>query len=307
MKVLHVAVHSHKGWGAEDWLAKAFERLGLDIVRYDFRASKRRFGGWLRVALDLRRLERVERPEIIFLQRAGKMPAWVLSKLKTPIMFWSTEPINRNHDVDQLLASNLFKHVWLHTYGCLDRVTEEFPHLLDRCSVIHNGFPAEVMDLHSPKTEWAIFNRNVSERRAVWLNQVKDMVKVVSGRYGKDYFDDLSSAAIALNVHFSDQSLDDFESGIFEAMAMGCVVVTERVGEKTASDLGMEKALVQVDSPEQMRAELIKLEANPDVVLELRRQSAEAIVKNTWDARALQFLSVFEKVRMEPSLVAGGV
>jgi len=280
-------------------LAKAFERLGIDVIRYDFRANKRKLGGWLRVALALRRLERLERPDVIFLQRAGKMPAWVLSNLKTPIMFWSTEPIGRNRDVDQLLATDIFKYVWLHTYGCLDRVTAEFPHLLGKCSVIHNGFPAEVMDLHSHKTEWAIFNRNVSERRAEWLTHVKDMVSIVSGRYGKDYFDDLSSAAIALNIHYSDQSLDDFESGIFEAMAMGCVVVTERVGGRTASDLGMEGALVQVDSPEEMRAELLKLKANPDVLSDLRRRSAEAIVKNTWDARAQEFIAAFKSLRAQ--------
>ena len=37
LRLLYIAVHSHKGWGAEYWLDKAFSRLGLTIIKLDYR------------------------------------------------------------------------------------------------------------------------------------------------------------------------------------------------------------------------------------------------------------------------------
>jgi hypothetical protein len=296
VKLLYIAVHGHEGWGAEHWLGRAFERAGLDIVRYDYRAGKKKLGRWLRVAADLRRIERRERPDVILVQRAERMPVWVLKRLTTPMLFWSTEPIQLKADVDGLLGSDIFSYVWVHTYGCLDRVREDFPHLIGKCSVMHNGFPAEVLNLAARKDDFAIFNRNISPRRELWIRELSGLVKLVSGRYGEDYFADLAAANISLNVHFSDKNLDDFESGIFEAMSQGCVVVTERLDPVTVKELGVDAALIQVDSPGEMRSALEMLKLNPQQLSDYKARSAEAVMSNTWDCRAKDFLRVFERV-----------
>ena len=37
MRILYIGVHSHKGWGAEFWLVKAFYDIGIEYELLDYR------------------------------------------------------------------------------------------------------------------------------------------------------------------------------------------------------------------------------------------------------------------------------
>ena len=125
------------------------------------------------------------------------------------------------------------------------------------------------------------------------------MITRIRGRYGEDYFNDLQASKIAINIHYSRKNLDDFESGIFEAMASGCVVISERLNHQTLIDLEMTEAIIQVDSPRELKEKLKLLRSNKEVVNSLLEKSKVAIQKNTWHDRAQEMNKKFQEVSNE--------
>ena len=122
------------------------------------------------------------------------------------------------------------------------------------------------------------------------------MISRISGRYGEEYFNDLKKSIIAVNIHYSINNLDDFESGIFEAMASGCVVISERLYERTLIDLEMTDAIIQVDSPKKLKEKLKLLKSNPETISSYLNKSKLAIQKNTWHNRAQKMYKKFQEV-----------
>jgi glycosyltransferase involved in cell wall biosynthesis len=297
MKILYLAVHRHAGWGAEHWLSRAFERQGCTVERYDYRQKRRQLMPWWAIRRDLNRLQKEFQPDVVLLQRAEKMPADVVRVFNTPVVFWSTEQLVRRRDVDQLLdARNLFAWVYVHTYTCVDYTQAHFQHLSPQLSVMHNATGVETLSDNSDRPRLAIFNRNLSPRRREWLAACQGLVEVIEGQFGERYFDDLSHSKIALNIHFSGESLDDFETGIYEAIASGCVVISETLNPRTVADLSMQDSIVQVDTPEQMRSAIEQLQSDPMRLAQLLEQGRYAIKSNLWDARATQMLEKFEEI-----------
>ena len=297
MKILYVAVHRHKGWGAEHWLSRAFERQGCTVERYDYRQKRRQLLPWWYIKRDLDRVQREFQPDVILLQRAEKMPPSLVRVFNAPVVFWSTEQLVRRRDVDQLLAArDLFAWVYVHTYTCVDYTQANFEHLSPHLSVMHNATGVETLSDNQDRPRLAIFNRNLSPRRKEWLAACEGLVEVIEGQFGERYFDDLSHTKIALNIHFSGESLDDFETGIYEALACGCALISETLNPRTVADLSMQDAVVQVDTPEQMRAVIEQLQADPERLAYLVEQGRSAIKANLWDARATQMRKKFEEI-----------
>ncbi len=270
-------------------MANAFERLGCTVERYDYRSKRKKLLPWWLIAKQLAKINEQFAPDAVLIQCAEKMPASIPAIFNCTRIFWSTEPLIRRRDVDALLStSGLFDWTYLHTYTCAEIAAKEFPHLIDRSSVLHNAGAMEVSQLPVQKTRFALFNRNVSNRRQQWLTPVNDLVDVIGGRFGEPYFDDLRQSHIAVNIHFAEESVDDFETGIFEAMCCGCAVVSESLNPKTVADMNMDEAIVQVRDANELRAALLRLRDNPDHVKLLQDNGRKAMENNHWDNRAEQ-------------------
>lgn len=296
MKILYIAVHSHVGWGAEYWINDAFNKKNVETICYNYRKSRKKGKPWWLINIEIRTLCKKHRPDLIFLQRAEKMPPSALNGIDVPKVFWSTEPIQLKTCVDKLLKSSIFQWVYVHSYSCLERVKTEFPHLVDKCSVMHNGCPSPIIDKTCTKEQFAVFNRTMSPRRKKWLSPSDALITHEHGKYGDDYFKALAISEVAPNVHFSDENIDDFESGIFEAMAKGCVVVSETLNLQTVKDLNVEGAYIEVSSPEEMKHTLEELSNSPELISQYREKSYQAIEHNTWDVRTEQFIAKFSEI-----------
>ena len=293
MKVLYIGVHSHKGWGAEYWLEKSFSNLGVQQELINYRKIRKELGiEKLKKIID----EKCSTCDIVFLQRGERINPSLFKNIQTPIVFWSTEPIQLKNDVDELLESNIFSWVYVHSYSCMDRITNEFPHIKNKTTVMHNAAPKEIIQTGTKKSRFAIFNRNLSWRRRWWLFPSRKLYDGINGRYGESYFKDLRKSQISINIHYSNKNLDDFESGIFEAMASGCAIISERLNPQTLLDLGLEDSIIQIDSPKELKRMLSTLEGNQDIIKNYQEKSSEAILNNTWDNRAFIFLDKFEEV-----------
>lgn len=278
-------------------MANAFERAGHTVGRFDYRARRKKFKPWWLIRHELFGIADTFEPDIVLIQRGEKMPAAISKIFSVPVVFWSTEPLIRRRDVDKMLRSaESLSWVYVHTYTCLSVIEKDFPDVLPRCSVMHNAGAIEHQPGDLQRTRFAIFNRNVSTRRQRWIDELGDLVEVVSGHYGEPYFNDLRTSQIAINIHFADESVDDFETGIFEALACGCVVVTESLNPRTVADMGMQDAVIQVASPAEMRQQLEQLQNDPDRLARYRESGRTAIMSNRWDTRAEQMLSKFHEL-----------
>ena len=238
---------------------------------------------------------KIEGCNLLFLQRGDKLSPTTFKGITIPIIFWSTEPIQLKNDVDALLQSNIFSWVYVHSYSCKERINSEFKHLINKTSVMHNAAPRDIIGFHNNKNIFAIFNRNLSWRRRAWLWPSRKIITRINGRYGEDYFNDLKASQIAVNIHYSRKNLDDFESGIFEAMASGCAVISERLNHQTIIDLEMAGTIIQVDSPRELKEKLELLNSNQEILGNYLEKSKLAIQKNTWHDRAKKMYKKFQE------------
>ena len=300
MKILYIAVHHHKGWGAEHWLSNAFEREGCDVIRFDYRSKRNKFIPWWVIKHQLSSINKQRKPDAVFIQRAEKMPASIPALFDCPTIFWSTEPLIRRRDTDTLLGvNNVIDWFFLHTYTCSDVIAVEFPAVSEKSSILHNAGAIENHAGDEDRPRLAVFNRNVSERRRTWLDESADLVEIIEGQYGERYFQALRQSQIALNIHFAEESLDDFETGIFEALASGCAVVSETLNPLDVADMGMQNAVLQVANPTEMRAAIEHLRDNPDELRRLQESGRIAMDNNRWDNRAKQIIAKFSQIKEE--------
>ena len=275
-------------------MANAFERAGHTVGRFDYRARRNKFKPWSLIKRELLGINEAFRPDVVLIQRAEYMPASFTKIFDVPVVFWSTAPLNHKRDVDKLLSIDAsLAWVYLHSYTCKRIVEKDFPHLLQRCSIMHNAGAIENDAGNGQRSRFAVFNREISPRRERWLRKISDIVDVRSERYGNGYFSDLRNSQISINIHFDEHSVDEFETGIFEALASGCMVVSETLNPRTVADIGMEDALIQVNSPQQMRRVLLSLKNDPEDVKDYQKRGMDAMVWNRWDARVAQMVEKF--------------
>ncbi len=124
----------------------------------------------------------------------------------------------------------------------------------------------------------------------------RKFIKIIKGRFGDSYYSDLSRSLISVNIHYTSKNLDDFETGIFEAMASGCIVVSEQLYSKTIEDLNMNDVIIQVNSRRELKSKLKYLQLNPKIISDFQHKSKIAIQNNTWEHRVEIFKNKFEEI-----------
>lgn len=292
MRVLYVGVHSGRGWRTEYWVHKALKRVGCKVKLYNYRRKRKRFKDQEKCNLDLLNTEKKFRPDLILVQRADNCPPELFANLKSKKVLWSTEPICRNRDIDQLFEADCFDHYFVHTFSCLNRINEEFQAISNKTSRLEYGCPPELIKKPTEKKKTvAIFNRSLSPRRNSWLEKLTGIVQIIEGRFGRAYFKDIRNALISVNIHYGEESVDDFETGIFEAMAQGTLVLTESVDTRVVKELGLENSIVIVSNPDEMKERLNFYESNKSEAFSIINNAHDAIQKNRWDDRMNQILS----------------
>ena len=180
----------------------------------------------------------------------------------------------------------------------MDRINRDFPHLKNCSSVIHNAISEDKLknNKNRQRKYFAIFNRKTSLRRIWWLWPSRKYVKKIRGHFGDEYYADLANSFISINIHFTSKNLDDFETGIFEAMASGCLVISEKLDSRTLKDLEMNDSIIQVTSRKELKSKLEFLKENPEIISDFQKKSEIAIKKNTWFHRIKTFKNKFEEI-----------
>ena len=72
---------------------------------------------------------------------------------------------------------------------------------------------------------------------------------------------------------------------MFEALARGCAIISEKLNQKVIKDLNLEGVIIEVESPKDLKEKLKFYNKNLNLIKEYQEKSKESIFKNTWNYR----------------------
>lgn len=214
MKILHVAVFTARSTNV--WQANAFEELGYDVIRYDYRAKARELDGSL-TPINPKRDENlinlcsIEKPDIILFSKCNWMDVRVVKECnkvgKTVLWFmddWhniNTELIEKIKESDYIFCSApagiaTAKEHGKHAYRLQGGYDPKMHHAIDRPKKMDVCF---IGSMHTNRKEFA----------------KKVNFKIISGVYNEKHSKIVSETKI--NLNFTDG--DGVSNRVYKIMA----------------------------------------------------------------------------------------
>jgi hypothetical protein len=246
MRILYInKIVTNAGWGFETLLNTELQRLGIETICLDYHQHRYRI---TRALLDLQ-----EDFDALLLERGTGylIPAAALRAIQRPRIFLFTELVARNPAQHYLLRDRLFDHVFLRSHACIEQViaqgwlqpsqVELFLSAIEPS--LHRVLPNQPRDID------VLFIGTITPRRQAILAQLQDALPLtVAGAYGQDMVTLMNRAKVILNIH-GEEHLDT-ETRIYEALACGGFVITERLSIESPFTSGQH--LIEVNSLEEM-------------------------------------------------------
>jgi hypothetical protein len=291
LKLVYIAVHElNAGWGAETFLARAFERLGHEVLRIDYRAHRSEMPRLLGAAAR-------QAPDIVLLQRGEGVEAESLSVFDAPKVYYATERASVPEQ-QKLLRSRVFDACVASSRSTVRSMVEECGVPEERAHWIPSGFAPEIYRALLVKARYnviAVCSPTRRRRRAFralgWRLPRK---RLVSGIMGAACSELVNRSRVALNLHATE--VMDTETRLFELLPTRAALVSEAC-----------------DAPELFEGSGIRWFPPGDwiamrkTVLDLLRDEAlrrECVQRNhvlapshTWEARAVRWIALMEEIR----------
>lgn len=277
------------GWGAECFMNKAFEKLGVRCINVDYRKYRNKLPYLLsKINIGF---------DGLLLQRGDNFQLDVLRYINCPKIFWNSELVARCFDNHHCLRSDIFDFILFRTNECIDEAVLRYPVDRTKTSVFLSGFDP---DIHKfDKTEQDIdvlFVGTVTERRKAYLNYLLENLcdrKIsIYSAYGDDMVRLINRSKIILNIHSSDYL--DTETRIFEVLGAKGFLISEKLSGDSPFQ-GNE--IIQFSEKEQM-VKLINYYIENDQQREDFRNRGHIFVHqfHSYTNRASEIINLFEKI-----------
>lgn len=222
MKLAYIAVHElNAGWGAETFLASAFERLGHEVIRIDYRAHRQELPRLLKEAAR-------QQPDAVLLQRGEGIVPEGLSVFDAPKLYYATEYAGKQEQ-RELLYSPVFDAIAAasrSTYRCM---VEECGVAPERAHWIPSAYDRETYRALAIELRYnvaAVCTRTRRRRKAFralgWSLRRKKFVAGITGARCNAL---INQSRVALNVHSFD--VLDTETRLFELLPTNAAIVSE--------------------------------------------------------------------------------
>jgi spore maturation protein CgeB len=205
MKVLIVAVFNERSTNVSQ--AEAFERLGLKVIRFNYREFAKKEGHWNR---DRRIVDicRSEKPDFVFFSKCNEVKINVVKKCNRicPTVLWYMDALNNNFN------SSLIKKI---KYCSMTFCALQVPFLeAKRYSssgnvyFLHEGFDPKVnIPVEVPKKFDVSFIGNLRGERIKYYEEIK--FKVFSDAYGIKHSYAVGETKINLNFTYKNHGTSD--------------------------------------------------------------------------------------------------
>ena len=291
LRLVYIAVHElNAGWGAETFLARAFERLGHEVIRIDYRAHRGELPRLLEAAA--RRA-----PDAVLLQRGEGLAAEWLAGFEAPKVYYATERASVPEQ-QQLLRSHVFDACVASSRCTLQSMVDECGVPPERAHWIPSGFDRETYRALEVKSDYNVVavcaptrRRRRAFRTLGWTLRRK---RLLSGIMGAKCNEIVNRSRIALNIHATD--LIDTETRLFELLPTRAAIVSEECDAPGLFEGGAIRWFPPGDWAAMGKAvrELLQDEL-------LRRQCVEKnnaiAASHGWDARAHAWIALMERLR----------
>jgi glycosyltransferase involved in cell wall biosynthesis len=284
MKILYIsAIETNSGWGAEFFVNRGFQQLGVETICIDYIKHRNHLASLIeKVAPDI---------DFVLLQRADGFPEWLLHVFSCPIIYWASELVSRNREQDVFFRSKVIDHFLVHSDRCKQLLTTKNILPAEKITVFINGFDPDIHKRIAVNKDIPVcFVGQLLPRRVQILEQIQQVILVtIKQVFAKDMVTVFNQSKIVLNIHGTDNL--DTETRIFEALACGSFVVTEKLSSE--SPFVDKKHLVEARDV----ADLIRLtayylehEAEREVIAQAGYQYVQQ--KYTYKERAREILSI---------------
>lgn len=296
LTVLYIAVHElNAGWGAETFLATAFEKQGHRVIRLDYRAHRAELSHLLAKAAE-------EHPDIILVQRGEKFPWSLLAQFQAPKVYFATEGM-WNPDQKELLTSGAFD-----AYVAASRGTYEF--LIHGCHVpvsqayhIPSGFDSNTykhLDTKKLYNVIAVWNWNFRRRKAFWCLAGIRHKRRFEGVYGTDCNLLVNQSRVVVNIHRTE--VLDTETRLFELLPTTSAIVSEICD---APELFHESGIYWFPKGDwwAMRKLVQQLLADEDLRQASVHRNNELALQHTWLSRANSLHRLFYNLLQQTQTV----
>lgn len=288
MRILYFnVIEQNAGWGAEFFLNKAFNDIGVETIPIDYRKNRFRL---------VKRLKEIEGDfDVIFLQRGDNFPLEILRAINRPRFFWSTELFSRRVDQGIMLSSGLFDHLFvLEDFG-RDQVIKNGWAKPDEISTMVGGFDSETHNKKEgiKKDIDISFVGSMLPRRRKIIDELNKKFKVSEFKaYGKGMSEIMNRSKITLNIHAEDHL--DTETRVFEALGSGAFLISEKLTAQNPFKNGIH--FVEVNNIEEMEEKIEYYLGHDEEREKIAKAGHEEAMKNhTYLARAKQFTDIMEK------------
>lgn len=290
MRLLFInQIVTNASWGFETFLNLELERLGIETICLDYHQDRYRIAPAL--------LELQGDFDALLLERGTGylIPATVLRAIQRPRILLFTELVARNPDQQYLLRNRLFDHVFLRSHTCIDHVIAQGWLQPSQVELFLSAvFPSFHRLLpNQPRDIDVLFIGTITPRRQALLAQLQDSLPLTVARaYGQEMIALMNRAKVILNIH--GEAHLDTETRIYEALACGGFVITERLSTESPFTSGQH--LIEVDSLDEMISQTRHYLSSPQARSNIA-QAGHVLVnaEHTITARARQLQIILRK------------
>lgn len=288
MRIYYINCHeSTQGWGAEHFMAQAFEELGHDLHQLDYRRHRQEL---------LQCFIQAPKCDFLFMQRGDFFPLPLLQATRIPKLFWDTEHETKAQDHEHLYRSPVFDHVFMYTHKIINFYTQRNPLDKTQCSILGGSFSPK---LYRPidgiqKDIDLLYIGSVTPRRQDLFDQLKHHFPglVVTNAFGEETARLWNRAKIALNVHAIDSLTT--ETRVYEVTGCRTFLLTETLSPENPYP---DDALVQYSSLEDLIDKARYYLEHEEERNRIASRGYEVAIQNhTWKHRAQQIVTVAEKI-----------
>ena len=279
-------------WSMDFLLAEALRRAGVQTTVFDYIVHEYRLASELaKYAGDF---------DAVLLQRGTgyPIPVSLLRALCRPRFFLFTELVARHPRQHYFLQNDLFDHVFLRSWTCIETVKQQGWLTPDKVSL---ALSAAEPTLHRPLPDYAreqdkdidvLFVGALMPRRRALLDQLsRDFAITVRSAYGEEMVTLINRAKIVLNLHA--EGYLDTETRVYEVLASKGFLLTEKLASESPFTDKVHLAEAGMGDVDDLRRQIAGYLAQPEERARIAAAGYQAVLANhTYTHQAQQLLAV---------------
>jgi spore maturation protein CgeB len=290
MKIVFVAVFDDEGVSSNSSQAIGFERLGHNIIRYNYRVRANKIGIENRDK-ELVDIVSIERPDLVIFAKTNTVDISVFHACKkySKICYWFPDPLSTFDNDEFLLKAKVSD------FFCCDmqkqNVFDYASSLNDKCFKVADGYDPDIeKPRHVDQDIDISFIGNLYSDRQEKLKQLSRNVSIISDAYGILHSETVSRSKININFCTAGSSSDR----TYKVLAAGGFYITEDWENREEYFVNGQDLIVCSDIDD-LRAKIDYYLSRPDERAKIAKNGLVAVRKfsrHNWAKKIIEIYNI---------------